>query len=239
MNSVLSLVPSFLDKKFGFQITRSLSGGCIYINPESKEAAELKVWYDFCKDSLSTHSVTSASGSFGTGKDGQFKFLFQLQEEAIRTERPVFATVKIHVVRLTKVIDYPSCSGENCNKRVINMNNGFYRCEKCNKDYQTCSTRIILNGILCDATCYQFFSAFHDEAPKILGKSSPEEVLAYKDNYDDLFTGFNFKASLFRVKVALDTWKEEKRLRLNVIEKLDLDNAAYARKLMSAIRAFK
>ena len=33
------------------------------------------------------------------------------------------------------------------------------------------------------ATRYQFFLTFHDEDLKIHGKSSPEKVLAYKDNY--------------------------------------------------------
>ena len=216
---------------------RSLSANSIYINPEVAKAIELKNWYDSCKDSISIRSMTNASAAAG-GRDGQFKFLFQLCEEVLRSEKVVYATVKVHVVRLIKVQDYPSCPGENCNKRVMDMNNGLFRCEKCNKDYNSASSRIILSGIIADATTYQYFSAFHDEALKLLEKSSPEEVLAYKDNYDQLFTEFNFKQSLVRVKASMDTWKDEKRVRLNVIGRMDFDHVAYARKLMSAIRAF-
>ena len=40
---------------------------------------------------------------------------------------------------------YMACPGEGCNKKVVDQNNGSYRCEKCSKDYQEFKWRMILN----------------------------------------------------------------------------------------------
>ena len=40
---------------------------------------------------------------------------------------------------------YQACPGENCNKKVIDQNDGTYRCEKCNRSYQNYKWRMILS----------------------------------------------------------------------------------------------
>ena len=31
---------------------------------------------------------------------------------------------------------YQACKSENCNKKVVDQNNGYFRCEKCNKEIE-------------------------------------------------------------------------------------------------------
>ena len=40
---------------------------------------------------------------------------------------------------------YRACPGENCNKKVVDQNNGMYRCEKCNKEFQDFRWRLMLS----------------------------------------------------------------------------------------------
>lgn len=40
---------------------------------------------------------------------------------------------------------YMACPGDNCNKKVIDQNDGTYRCEKCAKNYPNFNWRMILN----------------------------------------------------------------------------------------------
>lgn len=220
---------------------RSLSANSVYVNPDLDAARELKSWYDSTNGSFVPHALSSASIGPG-GRDGAFKFLFQLHEEAIRAQKPVYGVVKVYIVRLSKINDYRSCGGEGCNKRVMDMNNSFFRCEKCNKDFKEdkCPSRILLNGAIADATSQQYFSSFHDTALQILQSKDAAEVLAHRENgYEQLFGQFAFKECFFKVRVSIDTYNDEKRIRLNVIDNLPVDSPSHARKLMAAIRALR
>lgn len=38
---------------------------------------------------------------------------------------------------------YKACPSEECNKKVVDMENGMYRCEKCNRDYPNFKYRLL------------------------------------------------------------------------------------------------
>lgn len=40
---------------------------------------------------------------------------------------------------------YKACPGTDCKKKVMDMNNGMYRCEKCNRDYEHFVYRLLLS----------------------------------------------------------------------------------------------
>lgn len=39
---------------------------------------------------------------------------------------------------------YKACPTENCKKKVIDMENGMYRCEKCNREFPNFLYRLLL-----------------------------------------------------------------------------------------------
>lgn len=38
---------------------------------------------------------------------------------------------------------YKACPSDNCNKKVVDMENGMYRCEKCNREYPNFKYRLL------------------------------------------------------------------------------------------------
>ena len=40
---------------------------------------------------------------------------------------------------------YPACPSDGCNKKVIDNNDGTYRCEKCNREYDSFNWRLMLS----------------------------------------------------------------------------------------------
>lgn len=50
----------------------------------------------------------------------------------------------IHLVKTTQCV-YKSCSKPDCNKKVIDNDNGIYRCEKCQIDNHDFKYRLLVN----------------------------------------------------------------------------------------------
>lgn len=44
---------------------------------------------------------------------------------------------------------YKACPMEECNKKVVDMENGMYRCEKCNREYTSFKYRLMLSVSKC------------------------------------------------------------------------------------------
>lgn len=50
----------------------------------------------------------------------------------------------VHLVKNNNAL-YKACSTPDCNKKVVDNENGVYRCEKCNADSSTYKWRLLLN----------------------------------------------------------------------------------------------
>lgn len=48
----------------------------------------------------------------------------------------------ILLVRAEKCV-YRACPTDNCQKKVVDMSNGMYRCEKCNREYPNFKHRLL------------------------------------------------------------------------------------------------
>ncbi len=76
----------------------------------------------------------------------QWKYLEQIKEEQLGMgDKADYFTSTATVVFAKKDNSmYMACPSENCNKKVVDQNNGSYRCEKCGKDFDTFKWRMIL-----------------------------------------------------------------------------------------------
>lgn len=72
--------------------------------------------------------LEAQNSSLGSGEKGDY---YQLM-----------ATVML--IRSENCI-YKACPSEECNKKVVDLENGMYRCEKCNKEYNSFKYRLMLN----------------------------------------------------------------------------------------------
>lgn len=50
----------------------------------------------------------------------------------------------VHMVKNTNAL-YKACPQQDCNKKVVDNENGVYRCEKCNTDFPNFKWRLLLN----------------------------------------------------------------------------------------------
>jgi replication factor A1 len=199
------------------------------------EAFGLKGWYDKYKGDIRPKALT-ASGGRG---DDVTKHLADAEAEAMAANAPLFFNTKATIVMMGRTQMYDACiSG--CKKKVVDMNNGVYRCEKCNKDSDKCETRLIQSALVSDCTSDMWVTLFHEEAEKLLGVGA-EELKRMRDEnpqeFEEVIGNLNFRSYNFRLKAAKDHYKEETRVRTSVNTAADIKWAEYGHSLVDKIKA--
>lgn len=133
----------------------------VQLNPDTDESFKLRSWFDNGGADCEMHDLSSMGGSGSqsgmSGAGGQmggagagnssWKYLDQLKEERLgMNDKADYFTSKAYVLYARKDNSmYMACPGENCNKKVIDQNDGTFRCEKCAKNYTEFNWRIILS----------------------------------------------------------------------------------------------
>jgi replication factor A1 len=124
------------------------------INPDMPEAHKLRGWFDQGGCNAEIQDLSKQSSSQGaSGSGGQmvmrdnWKTLDALKDERMGMgDKADYFTASGTVLYAKKdSAMYMACPGENCNKKVIDQNDGTYRCEKCSKNYENFKWRMILN----------------------------------------------------------------------------------------------
>ncbi|BHF62589.1 60S acidic ribosomal protein P1 [Sparganum proliferum] len=78
---------------------------------------------------------------------------------------------------------YQACPTEGCNKKVINMLNGLYRCEKCARETPRYKWRPLLMVKIADFSGEQWITCFQDTAETLLGRTA-DDLGSMKDAQD-------------------------------------------------------
>ena len=63
-------------------------------------------------------------------------------------------TITLSDLKADKIM-YKACPTEKCNKSVVDLGTGNYRCEKCAQEFANFHWRYILRGAIADSTDYQ------------------------------------------------------------------------------------
>ncbi len=132
--------------------TLSVGGMTVFqVNPDIPEAHRLRGWYDqggneTCVKELSNQAGMGSSGG-GMMTQSNWKTLDKMKTENLgMQDKPDYFSMKGTVLYSKKDNSmYMACPGEGCNKKVIDQNDGTYRCEKCAKTYPDFKWRMILN----------------------------------------------------------------------------------------------
>ena len=118
------------------------------INPDIPEAHALRGWYDQggCS-SVNDLSSGGAGAASGASSQTLWKTLEQVREEQLgfNEKADYFSTLATVTFARKENSLYQACLGENCNKKVVDQNNGFFRCEKCQKEAETFKWRMVLS----------------------------------------------------------------------------------------------
>lgn len=119
------------------------------------------------------------------------------------------------------------------------MNDGTYKCDKCNKDHTTYDMKMLMKLCISDCTIDCWATVFNDEAEKLLNikaKDLNELKQMGSPEYEDVTAALNFQSYIFRLKTAEEHYNEELRLKTTVMGIKPLDTIDYSRKLIAMIK---
>ncbi|XP_041808036.1 replication protein A 70 kDa DNA-binding subunit-like [Chelmon rostratus] len=225
---------------FGGRSLSALFSSTVMVNPDIPEAFRLRAWYDQEGYELDSQSLTETR-SMGSGAKMNWKALSDVKSEHMGQgeKADYFSCVATVLYTRKENCLYQACPSADCNKKVIDQQNGLYRCEKCNREFPNFKYRLLLSANLADFGDNQWVTCFQETAEVLLGHSA--ETLGYlRDTdeaaFDEVFQKANFTTHIFKNRVKLETYNDESRVKVTVMEVQPVDHREYSRRLLSNIR---
>ncbi|XP_031735623.1 replication protein A 70 kDa DNA-binding subunit-like [Anarrhichthys ocellatus] len=222
---------------------RSLSASfssTVLVNPDLPEAFSLRAWYDQGGYAIDSQSLTETR-SVGSGARTNWKTLSDVKNEKLgHGEKADYFSCLATLLYIRKEnCLYQACPSADCNKKVVDQQNGLYRCEKCNREFPNFKYRLLLSANLADFGDNQWVTCFQETAEVLLGHSA-ETLGQLRDTdetaFDEVFQRTNFTTHIFRNRVKLETYNDESRVKVTVMEVQPLDHREYSRRLLGNIR---
>uniref|UniRef100_A0A671U185 Replication protein A subunit n=1 Tax=Sparus aurata TaxID=8175 RepID=A0A671U185_SPAAU len=225
---------------FGGRSLSALFSSTVMVNPDIPEAFRLRAWFDREGYAANSQSLTETR-SMGSGARMNWKALSDIKDEEMGhgEKAEYFSCVATVVYTRKENCLYPACPSADCNKKVIDQNNGLYRCEKCNREYPNFKYRLLLSANLADFGDNQWVTFFQETAEVLLGQSA-ETLGELRETdeaaFDRVFQEANFTTHIFKNRVKLETYNDESRVKVTVMEVQPVDHRDYSRRLLSNIR---
>jgi replication factor A1 len=202
---------------FGGRSLSLLSSGSIAIDPDIAEAHKLKGWYDSegRRENFASHSNMAGAGAAG-GRQDPTKTIAQVREENLgMTENNDYFTTKATVVYIKQDnFAYPACANDGCNKKVLDMGDGTWRCEKCNVNHPRPEYRYIMSLNVNDHTGQLWLSCFDDVGRMVMGMSG-DQLMELKENdtaaLEKAFEEANCKTFTFKCRAKTDNFQDQQR----------------------------
>ncbi|KDQ14551.1 hypothetical protein BOTBODRAFT_32688 [Botryobasidium botryosum FD-172 SS1] len=233
-------VIAFKGVKVGDYGGRSLSmfsTSTMYPNPDLPEAHELRGWYDN-GGSNSSFQAQSSGGIATTGATGVFnraelKTLAFVKESNLGTgDRPDFFSTRASIIFVKpENIMYPACASADCSKKVTQLDENNWRCEKCDKSCETPEWRYLLSFSVADHTSQAWLQAFNEVGVIIMGISAPElQELKTQDQaaHDRHIASAIGRTWYFACRAKEETFNDLTRVRYGVNKVFPVDYKADA-----------
>ncbi|KAL3970941.1 actin, alpha cardiac muscle [Sarotherodon galilaeus] len=224
---------------FGGRSLSALFSSTVMVNPDIPQAFRLRAWYDREGFAINSQSLTETR-SAGTGLNVNWKTLSDIKNEDMgHGEKAQYFSCVATVLFIRKEnCLYQACPSADCNKKVIDQQNGLYRCEKCNREFPNFKYRLLLSANLADFGDNQWVTCFQETAEALLGHSA--ETLGHlRDTdeaaFDEIFQKANFTTHIFKNRVKLETYNDESRVKVTVMEVQPVDHREYSRRLLQNI----
>ena len=204
---------------FGGRSLSLLSSGSMTTDPDIDDAHKLKGWFlaQGKNDAFMTHAQMGGSMSAAGGRSDSFKNILQVKEENLgMSETPDSFTLKATIVYVKpENFAYPSCLNQECNKKVVEIDPGQWRCEKCDATHPRPEYRYIMSVNVSDHTGQIWLSCFDDTGRLIMGMSA-DEATRIKEEEDksvieQIFQDANCKTFNFRCRAKMDNFQDQQR----------------------------
>ncbi|XP_057677875.1 replication protein A 70 kDa DNA-binding subunit-like [Corythoichthys intestinalis] len=225
---------------FGGRSLTAVYGSTLMVNPEIPEAYKLRYWYNQVGYAHNVRSLTdsrSTAGEFTTN----WKSLSDVKTQQLGhgEKADFFSCVATVVFARKENCLYKACPAASCHKKVHQQENGRFRCDKCCKDYPGFKYRFMLSVNLADFGDNMWATCFQETAETLLGLSA-EQLGELRDTdetaFNEVFRKVHFSTHVFRNRVKLETYNDECRIKVTVLEVLPVDHRQHSRNLLNSIR---
>jgi replication factor A1 len=208
---------------FGGRSLSLLSSGSMSIEPDIEEAYKLKGWYEGSgrteKFSSHANSMPTVGAATGGGRDAIQTISKVLDDNIGMGDATEWYNIKASIVFIkSETFAYPACQTQEpkpCNKKVIEVEEGNWRCEACDRSWERPDYRYVMSVSVCDHTSQLWLSAFNETALQIMGMSA-NDLMAMKEEGDD--RGFNeafqnatCQSFIFKCRAKMDTYADQQR----------------------------
>lgn len=202
---------------FGGRSLSLLSSGSLTIDPDIAEAHKLRGWYDSQgrREEFSSHMGMVGSGMVSSRTE-EIKTIAQVREENLgMSENNDYFSTKATIVYIKQENPaYPACLNESCNKKLTDMGDGSWRCEKCDANHPRPEYRYILSLNVNDHTGQLWLSCFDDVGRMVMGMDA-NKLIDLRDNdmqaMEKVFETANCKTFIFKVRAKMDNYQDQQR----------------------------
>ncbi|KAL8710876.1 MAG: hypothetical protein Q9220_004680 [cf. Caloplaca sp. 1 TL-2023] len=203
---------------FGGRSLSLLSSGSMTVDPDINEAHKIKGWYDAQgrTDTFSSHANMGASMGAAGGRSDPVKSILQVKEENLgMSENTDYFTTRATIIYIKQdSFAYPACLSADCNKKVIQIDDGTWRCEKCDRTHPKPEYRYIMAINVSDHTGHIYLNCFDDVGRLLLGISA-DQVMEMKENDEkaagDVFQDATCKPWVFKCRAKMDNFQDQQR----------------------------
>jgi len=203
---------------FGGRSLSLLSSGSMTVDPDIDQAHRLKGWYDAQgrSDTFTSHASLGSSVGMAGGRNEAYKTIIQVQDENLGlSENTDYFTTKATIIYVKQEsITYPACLSVDCNKKVVQVDSGEWRCERCDKTHAKPEYRYILTVNVSDHTGQFRLSCFDDVGRLIMGMSA-DQLMELKENDEvaaaAVFQEVNCKSWIFKCRAKMDNYQDQQR----------------------------
>ncbi|KAF5098687.1 hypothetical protein D0Z00_001940 [Geotrichum galactomycetum] len=211
-----------------------LNSSSLIISPDIPESHLMSGWYDSNGKGQSFQSQVDNRAKKEEPKRITLETV--LLENLGHSDEPDYFSVKAMaaVISQNGTLYYPSCP--DCRKKLVQMPDTNWRCERCNKMFEKPFYRYVLSVCLNDETEQIWASAFEDSGNMIVGVTA-NELAELNETNPELkirkLQEFPRLEYIFRIRATQDIYNDVKRVRFSIVSISKLDYAAEAHKLIN------
>jgi len=246
------------------------SSSMMQIDPDLEEAHSLSGWYKNVgrNEHFSTHAGLRTEGG-GMGGDGKRvdtrKTLAAVKDEGLGMgEAPDYFSCLATVVFIRQEnVSYPACRSEGCKKKVVEDGSGQWRCERCDKSWDSPlhryynplshssfrsilvdsygGGRYIMTVSVNDHSSQAWFNLFDDVGQKFLGVDA-NTLVEYKETdlakANEVFQNATFTMWNWRVRGKQDNYQGQVKVRYQVMDAQPVDFKEESARLIKLIQSY-
>lgn len=121
------------------------------------------------------------------------------------------------------------------------MNNGTYRCDKCNEDYDRFSWKLIMSFSIADHSKNVWVQTFTEESQLILGNQISIQELGelFETNqtaFEEAIRTINFKSFIFKLRSKMEHYNDENRIKTQANQVSPINYQEYGNYLIKQIK---